>query len=247
MENKIEILKTYYHNVSMKETLSIIDNAIRNRRQIQQVVINAAKIVALQKDKELRVSVNSSDLINIDGQAVVWAARFLNKPAKERVSGIDLMINLVDLAAQKGYKIFLLGAKEEVVSKLNNIYKEKYGPGVVAGYRNGYFKSTEEGEIIQQIVKSKSDMLFVAISSPKKENLLYKYKNELSAVPFIMGVGGSFDVLTGLTKRAPKLMQKLGMEWFFRLIQEPKRMWKRYLIGNSKFIALVLKEKFKSK
>lgn len=247
MDQKIELLNTFYHNLSMDETLHLIDQNIVSRQQIHHVVINAAKIVALQTDLELRESVNSTDLINIDGQAVVWAAKILDKPVKERVSGIDLMINLVNLAASKKYKIFLLGAKEEIVSKLNELYTQEYGDDLVAGYRNGYFNQDEESEVIRKIVESKPDMLFVAISSPKKENLLYKYRDDLKDVPFIMGVGGSFDVLTGLTKRAPVWMQKWGLEWFFRLIQEPKRMWKRYLVGNSKFIALVVKEKFKKK
>lgn len=244
-KEKIPLLNTFYDNLSLKETTEKVRFAIENKKQIHHVVINAAKIVSLQNDPELRNSVNESDIINLDGQAVVWAARILNKPAKERVSGIDLMIHLVEMAHQNKYKIYLLGAKEEVVSKLAEIYKQKYGSELIAGYRNGYFTKEQESEVIDDIVKTKPNMLFVAITSPKKENLLYKYKNELESVSFIMGVGGSFDVLTGLTKRAPLWMQNSGLEWFYRLIQEPKRMWKRYLVGNSKFIYLVLKEKFK--
>lgn len=229
----------------MQETLDEVKSAILNQNQIHHVVINAGKVVSLQKDMRLRNSVNSSDIINIDGQAVVWAARFLKKPAKERVSGIDLMINMVEMAHQNKFKIFLFGAKEEVVSKLAEIYIEKFGENLVAGYRNGYFSTEEEPEIIENIIKTKPDMLFVAISSPKKENLLFQYRQNLKSVGFIMGVGGSFDVLTGLTKRAPIWMQKSGLEWFYRFVQEPKRMWKRYLVGNSMFIYLVLKEKFR--
>lgn len=244
---KIPFLNTFYDNLSMEETLSKVKEAIENKNQLHHVVINAAKVVALQKDLELRESVNSSDIINLDGQALVWSARFLKKPAKERVSGIDLMVNLVEMAHQNKFKIYLLGAKEEVVSKLASIYQNQYGENLVAAYRNGYFSKEEEEEVINDIVKAKPDMLFVAITSPKKENLLFQYRDELKSIGFIMGVGGSFDVLTGVTKRAPIWMQKSGMEWFYRLIQEPKRMWKRYLIGNFKFIALVLKEKFKAK
>lgn len=242
---KTPLLNTYYDNLSMEETLIKVKTAIENNRQIQHVVINAGKVVSLQKDLELRKSINSSDVINLDGQAVVWAARFLNKPAKERVAGIDLMVNLVEMAAKEGFKIYLLGAKEEVVSKLAHIYSEKYGSDLVVGYRNGYFNKEQEKQVIQDIAKANPDMLFVAITSPKKENLLFQYKDELKSVGFIMGVGGSFDVLTEFTKRAPIWMRNYGLEWFYRFIQEPRRMWKRYLIGNSKFIALVLKEKIK--
>lgn len=240
---KIPLLNTFYHNLSMQETLTIINDSIVKNSQIQHTVINASKIVALQKDLELRKSVNESDLINIDGQAVIWAAKIFNKPTKERVSGIDLMVNLVEFAYQNKYKIYLLGAKEEIVSKLADIYIQKYGSQLIAGYKNGYFHPNEEDTIIQDIVNSKADLLFVAMTSPKKENFLHKYKNDLKTVGFIMGVGGSFDVLSGLTKRAPLWMQNMGFEWLFRLIQEPKRMWKRYLIGNSKFILLILRKK----
>jgi N-acetylglucosaminyldiphosphoundecaprenol N-acetyl-beta-D-mannosaminyltransferase len=241
--NKIPLLNTFYHNLSMKETLEIINQSIINKVPIQHTVINAGKIVSMQKDLTLRKSVNESDLINIDGQGVIWAAKLLNKPTKERVSGIDLMVNLVEMAHKNNYKIYLIGAKEEVVSKLASIYKNKYGENILAGYRNGYFSTDQESNIVIDIVNSKPNLLFVAMSSPKKENFLHTYKEQLNTIGFTMGVGGSFDVLSGLTKRAPLWMQKCGLEWFYRFIQEPKRMWKRYLVGNSKFISLILKEK----
>ena len=229
----------------MAETISIVNDTIVNEESIQHVVVNAGKIVQMQKDEQLRESVNNSDIINADGQAVVWAANFLNKPLKERVAGIDLMENLVELAYKNNYKIFLFGAKEEVVKEVATIYSKKYGSDIIAGYRNGYYQKEEEASIANEIVSSGANMLFVAITSPKKENFLYDFKKELKAVNFTMGVGGSFDVIAGLTKRAPKWMQNSGLEWFYRFVQEPKRMWKRYLVGNSKFIYLVFKEKFK--
>lgn len=240
----IKILNTTIHNLSMQETLGLIDTAISQSNQIHHVVVNAGKIVAMQNDLQLRQSVNKSDLINADGQAVVWASKILGKPLKERVAGIDLMENLVELAAQKNYKIFFFGAKEEIVTKVVNIYQKKHGKQLIAGYRNGYFLKEEESAIAQEIADSGAQLLFVAISSPTKENFLYNYKKELAKVNFIMGVGGSFDVVAGLTKRAPLWMQKAGLEWFYRFLQEPKRMWKRYLVGNTQFIYLVLKEKF---
>ena len=239
-------LNTSVHNLTMDETLIIINNAILKDKQIHHVVVNAGKIVKMQKDNQLRESVNKSDIINADGQAVVWAAKFLNKPLKERVAGIDLMQNLVGLAYKNNHKIFLFGAKEEVVKKVITIYTEKYGKNLIAGYRNGYYHKEDEASIANDIASSGANMLFVAITSPKKENFLYEFKNELKKVNFIMGVGGSFDVISGLTKRAPLWMQNNGLEWFYRFLQEPKRMWKRYLVGNSKFIYLVFKEKFKS-
>jgi N-acetylglucosaminyldiphosphoundecaprenol N-acetyl-beta-D-mannosaminyltransferase len=185
------------------------------------------------------------DLINADGQSIVWASRFLGGYLPERVAGADLMQELVALAYQKKYKCFFLGAKEEIVKRVVDIYTEKYGPEVIAGYRNGYFNKEEEAQVAKQISDSGAQLLFVAITSPKKENFMYQYRDLLSKVNFTMGVGGTFDVVAGFTKRAPKWMQNIGMEWFYRFIQEPGRMWKRYLVGNSKFIWLVLKKKFR--
>ncbi len=228
----------------MQETLALVQEKINKGEQLHHVVVNAGKVVAMQKDSELRKSVNESDIINADGQAVVWASSFLGKPLKERVAGIDLMANLVDMAHKNNYKIFLFGAKEEVVKTVVEEYSETYSPNIIAGYRNGYFEASEEEAIAHQIADSGTQMLFVAISSPIKENFLYKYRDVLKNVNLIMGVGGSFDVFAGKTKRAPIWMQNAGLEWFYRFLQEPKRMWKRYLVGNSKFIYLVMKERF---
>ena len=239
--NRITILNTNIDNLSMHQTLQRIENNILQNNKLHHVVVNASKMVAMQTDLKLRQSVNSCDLINADGQAVVWASRILGQPLKERVAGIDLMENLVELAHKKNYKIFFFGAKEEVVSRVVNKYKIKYSKDIIAGYRNGYFKKEDEVDIAKQISDSGADILFVAISSPTKENFLYDNKETLRGVNFIMGVGGSFDVVSGLVKRAPLWTQKIGMEWFYRFAQEPKRMWKRYLIGNIKFIWMVFK------
>ena len=241
---KINILNTDIHNLSMQETLALVQDKINTGEQLHHVVVNAGKIVSMQKDLELRKSVNESHIINADGQAVVWASRFLGKPLKERVAGIDLMVNLVEMAHKNKNKIFLFGAKEEIVKAVVEKYSEVYSPQIIAGYRNGYFTAEEEKEIAQQIADSGTQMLFVAITSPIKENFLYRHREILKDVNLIMGVGGSFDVVAGKTKRAPEWMQNAGLEWFYRFSQEPKRMWKRYLVGNSKFIFLVMKERF---
>ncbi|MDR1459584.1 MAG: WecB/TagA/CpsF family glycosyltransferase [Bacteroidales bacterium] len=240
----INFLSIPVASVTMQQTVQLVDNCIRNNDHIQHVVINAGKVVAMQKDKMLYGSVVNCDLINADGQSIVWAARFLRKHLPERVAGIDLMENLVALAHRKGYKCFFFGAKEEVVRRVTTIYAEKYSPEIIAGYRNGYYTQDEEESIARQIGESGANILFVAISSPKKEVFVDTHRDMLSNVNFTMGVGGSFDVVAGVTKRAPLRMQKMGLEWFFRFIQEPGRMWKRYMIGNYQFIKLVIKAKF---
>lgn len=234
-------------NLTMDETIHHIHRAIVNNQQIHYADINAEKVVILQNDKILFDIYESTSIVNIDGQAVFWAAKILKKPIKERVTGVDLMGNLVEFAAKNKYTIYLLGAEESVISKLAEIYEKKHGFELIVGYRNGYFETKDEQEIIDDINSKKPNILFVGMTSPKKELFLDRNKNNLKNVNFIMGVGGSFDVYAGKVKRAPKWMQKSGLEWFYRVLQEPKRMWKRYLIGNTKFILLLLKFKFKSK
>jgi N-acetylglucosaminyldiphosphoundecaprenol N-acetyl-beta-D-mannosaminyltransferase len=231
----------------MEETIDIVDKAIVNRQHLHHTVVNAGKIVAMHENPELRESVINADIINADGQAVVWASRLLGQPLKERVAGIDLMERLVAMADKKNYRIFFFGAKEEVVKKVVERYSQQYRPSIIAGYRNGYFKKEQEREIAQQIADSGANILFVAISSPTKENFLYQNKDLLQYVNFTMGVGGSFDVVAGYVKRAPVWMQKTGLEWLYRVYQEPRRMFKRYLVGNSKFIALTLQYALKKK
>jgi len=242
--NRIKIGDIPVDALTMKETVTLIDNAIIEKRPIHHVVINAVKVVNAQKDKVLKESIVNCDIINADGQGIVWASQILGTPLPERVAGIDLMEELVKLAAERNYRIFFLGAKEEIVKSVVDIYTNKYSESIIAGYRNGYFSKEEEPEIAKQISNSNADILFVAMSSPKKEIFLNTYK-DIIQTSFIMGVGGSFDVVAGFVKRAPKFMQECGMEWFFRVMQEPRRMWKRYLFGNSSFIYLIMKEKYK--
>ncbi|AJH16742.1 WecB/TagA/CpsF family glycosyltransferase [Myroides profundi] len=232
-------------NLTMNETLDVINKSIDTKEPIMHIVVNAAKLVNMQSDIELFDSIKNADLVNADGMAVVWASKLLKKPLKERVSGVDLFVKLVENAANRGESVYLLGANEEVVSKVADKFKEQYGDQVIGGYRNGYFTKEEEPSIVQDIVNSKATYLFVAISSPKKEIFLSTYKEELSLIGFTMGVGGSFDVVSGKVKRAPLWVQQCGMEWFYRFLQEPKRMWKRSFITNGKFIFLVVKEKFR--
>ncbi len=234
-------------SLTMRETVAYIEGTVKTYKgnTFQHVVVNAGKIVAMQQDVKLRDSVLSADMISADGQAVVWASRYLKQPLPERVAGIDLMFNLVAMAHKQGLKCYFLGAQEEVVAKVVEIFSAQYSSDIIAGCRNGYFTEQEATGIAQDIYSSGAHMLFVAISSPKKELFVQEYKN-IMHVPFVMGVGGSFDVIAGVTKRAPRWMQRVGLEWLYRLLQEPRRMWKRYVVGNTKFIALVIKARLKT-
>jgi len=236
-----ELFGTKMHALTMHETLEQIDNNIQQDGFMQHSVVNVAKLVNMQTDRQLAASVNNCDLVNIDGMGVVWGASLLGYPVKERITGVDLFVELMTLCQQQQYPIYLLGASQQVLDRLLAKLARQYPQLKVAGAHHGYFWDKEQ-EVVQQIGKSGARLLFVAISSPMKENFINRWQKELG-VNFVMGVGGTFDVLAGKVKRAPLWMQKSGLEWLFRVLQEPGRMWKRYLFTNSKFIWMVIKAK----
>lgn len=227
-------------SASMDETVDYIEQRISNDKFTQHVVINVAKLVTMQTDVKLAESVKACDVINIDGMGVVLGARLLGHNIPERVAGVDLFHHLLTMCAKKGFPVFLLGAEADIVEKTAQIVESRYLGLKVAGFHHGYFWDEEE-KIVDKISQSGAKLLFVAITSPKKENFINKWQDKLG-VDFVMGVGGTFDVVAGKVKRAPLWMQKTGFEWLYRVIQEPKRMWKRYLVTNSKFVWLLLKE-----
>lgn len=244
---RIEFLKAPMDIATMQETVSFIESRIEQKQFLQHVVVNVAKIVNMQKDPVLAESVKACEVINIDGMGVVFGARFLGHDVPERVAGVDLFHELLAMSAKREFPVFLLGATEEVVSKTVEVVKEQNPNLNIAGYHDGYFFGNKEGNdeeaVVNKIRESGAKLLFVAITSPKKENFINKWQDKLG-VDFVMGVGGTFDVVSGKVKRAPQWMQKAGLEWLYRVLQEPGRMWKRYLVTNSKFALLLLKSKF---
>ncbi len=243
-QQRIEMMGCQIDNLTMSETLHTIEGFIKTGKPHQHVVVNVDKLVKAHKDANLRQIINDCALINADGMPVVWASRLLGKPLKERVTGVDLFEALMRRSAEKGWRVYLLGAREEVVSEVKSRYEEKYRGLTIAGYRNGYWKADEEESVVDEIRASQADVLFVAISSPKKEQFLGRYLADMQ-VPFVMGVGGTFDVAVGKVKRAPVWMQRIGMEWFFRFIQEPRRLFKRYFIDDMAFLKLLVNEMVK--
>jgi len=229
-------------NLTMEETLRTIEGFIEDGRPHQHVVVNVDKLVKASRDPELRRIINECALVNVDGMPVVWASRLLGKPLTERVAGVDLFEALMRRAGEKRWRVFLLGAREDVVSEVAATYRRRYPDLVLAGWRNGYWNGeAEEAGVAGQIRDARPDLLFVAISSPKKEQFLGRYQAAMR-VPFAMGVGGTFDVAIGRVRRAPPWMQKAGLEWFYRFLQEPRRMFRRYFIDDMAFIWLFIKE-----
>jgi N-acetylglucosaminyldiphosphoundecaprenol N-acetyl-beta-D-mannosaminyltransferase len=238
MTDRAEILGCPIDRLGMAGTLAAIERSIAAGRYTQHMAINAAKLVAMHDDPKLSEIVDGCGLVNADGQSVVWASRLLRDPLPERVAGIDLMDALLELAARRGYRVYFLGARAEVLQHAVERLLDKFPRLQVAGLRDGYFTDEEAPGVCDAIRASGADLLFVAMSSPRKEYFLGEYGPRLG-VPFVMGVGGSIDVVAGVTRRAPLVWQRLGLEWLFRLLQEPRRMFRRYAVTNTRFIALV--------
>jgi N-acetylglucosaminyldiphosphoundecaprenol N-acetyl-beta-D-mannosaminyltransferase len=227
--------------VTLEQVLAIVHTAIHQRGRLQIGVVNAAKLVTMRSNPLLREDVLSSDVILADGSAVVWASRLLGRPLPERVTGIDLMNGMLETGSRAGYGIYLLGATEEVSTAVAKRIGRVY-PGVrMVGRRNGYFAIEEEEGIAREIRDSRPDILLIAMSSPKKERFLARWSRHI-AVPVCHGVGGSFDVFAGKVQRAPLTWQRLGLEWLYRLKQEPRRLFKRYMLTNTLFCLMTLRE-----
>lgn len=236
-----KVLDVSIHAVSMEQCVAQCEDAIASRERLTIGVVNAAKLVKMRSDRLLRDSVLGADLIVADGMAVVWASRTLGQHLPERVTGIDLFEGLLSLADRKNLSIYLLGAAAEVLDELVRRVRSRYPELRIVGQRDGYFDEHEAEQVAKEISAAKPDMLFVGITTPKKELFLEAWGPKLD-VRICHGVGGSFDVMAGKTRRAPVLWQRFGMEWLWRVAQEPTRMWKRYLVTNSQFIALVAME-----
>ena len=244
-DGRAAILGCEVDRLDMDETVERCRELIEARAGVQHVAINAAKLVSLHRDPKLREIVGRCSLVSADGQAAVWAARLLGDPLPERVAGIDLMERLLALAEERGYRVFFLGARQEVLEEAVRRIRARHPHLEIAGFRNGYFDDAESGAVCAEIRAARPDILFVAMSSPRKEYWLAAHVEELG-VPFAMGVGGALDVVAGATRRAPEWMQRAGLEWFFRFVQEPRRMWRRYLSSNVAFSLLLARELVRS-
>ncbi|MDM8083224.1 WecB/TagA/CpsF family glycosyltransferase [Cellulomonas cellasea] len=227
--------------LTLAEVAQRCGDAMRERERLLIGVVNAAKVVNLRRDPLLRESLLEADVLLADGQSVVWASRLLRRGLPERVAGIDLFEQLLALGDREGRGVYLLGARSEVLRELVTRIEARF-PGLrVVGSRDGYFSAAESGAVAAEIAASGADMLFLGMTSPHKEVFLATHGPSLG-VSVLHGVGGSFDVLAGRTRRAPRAWQRLGLEWAYRLVQEPRRLWKRYLVTNTRFVALVARE-----
>lgn len=205
------------------------------------MTVNASHLCMMRRDQELARAFQGGAFTVADGMSVVWALRALGQPVPERIAGIDLMERLLRAAGKQGLRVYFLGARQNVVAKLVERCRNLYPGMQIAGYRDGYFGPEHHAAVFEDIRASKPDILFVGMPSPFKETWIEQNREQLD-VPLILGVGGSFDVLAGFIKRAPVTFQTLGLEWLWRLLMEPRKLWKRYLTTNSEFIWLAGRE-----
>lgn len=232
--------------LTLDETVSEVHKIIATRQTHQHCVVNAGKYVLMHRDPALRDIVRSCSLINADGQSVVWALKLIGRPIPERVTGIDLMERLFIESDKKNYRVYFLGATQPVLDRVIEHVKKNFPGLVVAGSQNGFFKNDDSDAVAARVSAANADILFVAMGSPKKEYWMARNIGKLN-VPFCMGVGGSFDVVAGRAKRAPRWIQNAGFEWFYRYIQEPIRLWRRYWVDNFVFVYLVFTDFLKVK
>ena len=237
-------------SVTMEETLEEIERLIRARRPSYIVTPNVDVLVQLQTDREFKRIYESASLVLPDGMPLLWAANFLGSPFKAKVSGSDLFVELCARAAKNGHKVYFMGAMPGVADKAAQVLTQRF-PGLkVAGTYSpsfGFEKNEAEcAAIIQKIREAGPDILFIGLGSPKQEKWTDRFLDK-HGVPVSVMVGISFDYVAGTVKRAPKWMQNTGLEWSWRLMMEPKRLWKRYLVNDPKFFWLIARQKWKKK
>ncbi|WP_117210357.1 WecB/TagA/CpsF family glycosyltransferase [Allorhizocola rhizosphaerae] len=240
--SNVELFGLKLDALTLDETVQRCLAAVEKDQLLEVGVVNAAKIVNMGRDPSLRDAVAGCGLLVADGQSVVWASRVLKAPLPERVAGIDLFTRLLAEAEKRGLSVYFLGAKPEVLDEMVARVRSKHPVLNIAGYHHGYYAASESAAIADGIRESKAQLLFLGMTSPKKELFVAEF-GARSGARVVHGVGGSFDVLAGVVKRAPKAWQRVGMEWLYRAVQEPRRLGKRYLKTNIAFVAMVARER----
>ncbi|MCW5934809.1 MAG: WecB/TagA/CpsF family glycosyltransferase [Fimbriimonadia bacterium] len=236
----ITVLGAKVHAVGMDQTLQCIESFIVSREPHLVLTADATAFVIAHGDPEFQAIWQCADLVTPDGVGLLWAAKRAGTPLKERVSGVDIVREMARLSHERGYKLFLLGAAPDIAEAAAQNLLKSYPQARFVGIRDGYFSEGDEVALLEQIRQAQPDVLIAAMGMPKQEKWLMRHKDRLN-VPVSIGVGGSFDVYSGKVKRAPKLFQAVGMEWLWRLLQDPKKIGK--VKNLPRFVSLVMREK----
>lgn len=238
LPERVEVLGAPIDPWTMEETVEATDRIVSGGAFAHLIGVNADKLLQMRDDPWMDACVRRCEVVNADGASMVMAAERLGVEVPERVAGVDLMRELCDLAERKGYQIYLLGAKAEVVAKAAEALARDYPALRIVGYRDGYFGEDEFDRVVDEVADARPAIVFVGITSPKKERLIERFR-ELGATGAFVGVGGTFDVVSGCIPRAPLWMQRANLEWLFRMAQEPRRLVKRYVVGNAHFFRIL--------
>jgi N-acetylglucosaminyldiphosphoundecaprenol N-acetyl-beta-D-mannosaminyltransferase len=238
---RIDFLGSPVDSVTMQDALQKIDDFVVSGRPHQILIMNANKLWQIRSDKRLRQITRAAELV-VPEKAVVMGAALLGTPLKEHVGGIMLAMALLPHAEKQGHSIFFLGARPVIQQALLNKLRRDHPNLRIAGYNDGYFKPHEQAALLERIRNSKPDVLLVAMGTPRQEYWIRDHFNELG-VPVYIGVGGTFDVLAGLKKDAPAWVRRFALEWLFRLVQDPRNLWRRYATTIPWFVSKVMVER----
>ncbi len=236
---KIPLLKVRVNDVDMREALAMCDEYILSRKPHHIITLDASMCVMAEHDAKLRKVIEDSDLITPDSVGVLWACKRMGKSLRERVSGVELVEMLCSLSPEKHYRLFFFGSAPGVAEQAAEKMRLKYPGCEIVGTRNGFFTEKDNNDIIMQIQNAKPDILCVALGIPKQEMWISEHIQTLG-VPICIGVGGTFDVLSGNVQRAPMWMRKLSIEWLHRLISNPRKIGK--VMTLPKFVMLILRQ-----
>jgi N-acetylglucosaminyldiphosphoundecaprenol N-acetyl-beta-D-mannosaminyltransferase len=239
--NRVNILGCEFDPWTTVQTIDKIEEFISNNQQGYLCTVNVSILMMMRSDLRLAEFVTKSCMTVADGQPLIKTSNYLNTPLPERVTGVELVDDLASLAKKNNWGIYLLGATQEIVSTVASRLEIKHSNTVISGFSDGYFDKEGAKNRVQEINNSEAKILIVAMGVPRQEIFIEENWQDLNT-NFIIGVGGSFDVISGVTKRAPVWMQKASLEWLYRTMQEPRRLFWRYLSTNSKFIYLFIKE-----
>ncbi|MGB7442222.1 MAG: WecB/TagA/CpsF family glycosyltransferase [Coleofasciculaceae cyanobacterium] len=232
---RVRVLNGIFDHVTIQETTDWATQWIKSGYRGYICTVNVAILMMMRSNRRLQTFVDRAALVVADGKPIVWSSQWLSSGLPERVTGIDLIDTLAERAEQEKFGIYLLGANREVIEKTAENLKKKHPQLAICGINDGYFSAEQVAERVRLIRQSGAQILLVGMGVPKQEYFLEENWSELG-VNLAIGVGGSFEVIAGKKLRAPQWVQETGLEWLYRLLQEPRRLWKRYLVTNLQFI-----------
>lgn len=233
------ILGVRVHRVRMQEALHTIEQFIAERVPHLVITADANAILLALDDPEFHYLMEQADLVTPDGAGLLWAGRYCGQPFPERVSGVDLVWHLARLSHEQGYRLFLLGAAPNIAERARQSLLTAFPQAQIVGTHHGYFSAEEEPTIIDQIRTTRPDVLLIAMGMPRQEKWAHQHRWALE-VPVLIGVGGSFDVYAGVVRRAPRWLQQNGLEWLWRLLQDPRKI--RKVRNLPRFVWRVVRE-----